>query len=764
MNRKRSKLVQVMVVAVVMIGLLVAAWPGVAQSARNAIPAFLYLNANDRHAAPSLSDTYQLEVKIIQSPTDTVAEPRVTSTAAYTFSIPASIGLPTQLRVNPKRNELYARGYEEQPDPSFIPPHWYTLEKFDLATRQNTGETVLPGAIQDYGISNDGRWLYAASYRTLYTIDLNTFSVVKQFTPADVSPGNAVFWRIGVLSATLAYVSTNPGYASGGPIYQWNPQTNEWLAAPFCGSAATAVMDVARDYSAIGGVCDPNASPSTSFLYRLDGTLETWTSDIRWSAGTSPHGDWLLSSFFGNGNPGDFIAMRQGDPNYRYITASTRYSYDTTFDERYDLGYATAGIYSPPILEISPGLAAQTRSFNLQPVRPGNYYYFMPGQGPIAIKGSWMYAAVWPQYHYSYDSMGDIVAFYIESLDDGIPTSTVIGLPALSAQTFSVYWTGYDAGSTVCLYDVQYRDSSLSTWTTWLTQTTQTSGVFTGTVGHTYYFRSRSRDCVGNIESYPAGIGDTWTTIYQYDLSGQIFDNREQPVAVTSVQANPVALNTGISRHDGLYDLYFASGGSYTLNTTRSNFGTLPSLLNVTVPSSNSLTTLYLPPLDNQISDSHFESGDLSAWNPSSDLTPTITSTAHTGNYAALLGGSVPTDTVSTGPWHSTIEQTIIVSPTIVSGTLSLLYRVDAVEPLSDTLNAYLVGANSVLTFTLPVTTNGWTHAWFDVSAWTEPTATVKIDFAIGDVGRDALIILDEVTWGSAITGSYAAFLPLVRR
>ena len=139
-------------------------------------------------------------------------------------------------------------------------------------------------------------------------------------------------------------------------------------------------------------------------------------------------------------------------------------------------------------------------------------------------------------------------------------------------------------------------------------------------------------------------------------------------------------------------------------------------------------------------------------------------STAHTGNCTALLGGMVPTDTVTTSPWHSSIEQTIHVSPTMISGTLSLLYRVDAVEPLSDTLNAYLVGANDVLTFTLPVTTSGWTHAWFDVSAWNEPTTTLKIDFVIAETGREARIILDEITWGSAIEGSRAVFLPIARR
>jgi hypothetical protein len=345
------------------------------------------------------------------------------------------------------------------------------------------------------------------------------------------------------------------------------------------------------------------------------------------------------------------------------------------------------------------------------------------------------------------------------------PSSQVNALPVLlDTPQFSVHWSGIDTGAAgIMSYDIQYRAGANGTWTNWLTATNQTSAVFTGQYGHTYYFRSRVRDYAGNLEAYPSSP-DAMTTIYQYSVTGQVLDNRERPVAVVHLQPDPVGLNTGISGHGGLYDLYFASGGVYTLTTTRSNFSQLPPLLNVTVPSSTSLPTLYLSPLDNAISDSHFESGDLSAWGPIGDLIPTITTTAHTGNYAALLGGSLPTDTLTTGPWHSTIEQTIGVSPAVVSGTLSLLYQVAAAEPLSDTLDAYLIGTNNVLTFTLPLTTSGWTHIWFDVSTWTDPTATVKIDFAVSDVDREARIVFDEITWGSAITGSYAVFLPIARR
>lgn len=414
---------------------------------------------------------------------------------------------------------------------------------------------------------------------------------------------------------------------------------------------------------------------------------------------------------------------------------------------------------------------------------PVNYDYLAPSWSPTSqnlafAKIQWTFYAgnyYWVDaYLWSFDLQAGL-AYQLTSSgldwwpdwqtnDVVAPSSSVTTSPWSSTTTFPVQWYGKDTGNAgVASYDLQYRDGVNGAWTNWLVATNQTAATFTGQYGHTYYFRSRARDYASNLEAYPSSP-DAMTTIYQHAATGQVLDNREQPIAVVNVQTNPATLNTSVSRHDGTYDLYLAAGGSYTLTTTRSSYGLLPPLLNVTVPSSNSLPALYLPPLDNQISDSHFESGDLSLWNSSGDLTPTITSTAHTGNYAALLGGNVPTDTVTVGPWHSAIEQTINVSPTIVSGTLSLLYRVEAADPLSDTLTAYVVGANDILTFTLPVTATDWTHAWFDLSSWTEPTATLKLDFALADTGRLAEVFIDEVTWGSAIRGSYTTLLPIMRR
>ncbi len=84
------------------------------------------------------------------------------------------------------------------------------------------------------------------------------------------------------------------------------------------------------------------------------------------------------------------------------------------------------------------------------------------------------------------------------------PTSTVHSLPEVTySPTFTVTWEGQDNQSGVWGYDVQVRDDASGEWDYWLHLTPATSGQFTGQHGHTYYFRSRATDNVGNREAWP---------------------------------------------------------------------------------------------------------------------------------------------------------------------------------------------------------------------------------------------------------------------
>ncbi len=102
------------------------------------------------------------------------------------------------------------------------------------------------------------------------------------------------------------------------------------------------------------------------------------------------------------------------------------------------------------------------------------------------------------------------------SIDTTPPVSSITSLPAVTTDTqFSVNWAGSDARSGVRWYDVQVRDGSRpdNEWEDWLVNTTKTAELFQGQAGHTYYFRVRAMDEIGNWEAWPAGDGDTYTLV-----------------------------------------------------------------------------------------------------------------------------------------------------------------------------------------------------------------------------------------------------------
>jgi len=95
-----------------------------------------------------------------------------------------------------------------------------------------------------------------------------------------------------------------------------------------------------------------------------------------------------------------------------------------------------------------------------------------------------------------------LIVLESETVDEP-PTSTVHPLPEMTpATTFTVTWEGRDNQSGIWHYDVQARDGAGGGWTDWRS-TTVTSSQFTGEYGHTYYFRSRATDRVGNREAWP---------------------------------------------------------------------------------------------------------------------------------------------------------------------------------------------------------------------------------------------------------------------
>ncbi len=145
------------------------------------------------------------------------------------------------------------------------------------------------------------------------------------------------------------------------------------------------------------------------------------------------------------------------------------------------------------------------------------------------------------------------------STDGLAPTSSVQPLPAQSPATFTVRWSGDDAGgSGLKSYDIQIRDGAGGTWSTWKADTTDTSASYTGVGGHSYFFRSRARDNAGNVEAWPADY-DSVTTV-------EALPPQTAVEALPAYSRNGLVVRWGGSDPGGSgilsYDVQYRQGGS----------------------------------------------------------------------------------------------------------------------------------------------------------------------------------------------------------
>jgi hypothetical protein len=100
---------------------------------------------------------------------------------------------------------------------------------------------------------------------------------------------------------------------------------------------------------------------------------------------------------------------------------------------------------------------------------------------------------------------------WMNTLDVTPPVTSMQALPATeSSTTFTVQWSGSDAGSGIQDYTV-YVSKDGGSFSPFATATTSTSAAFTGVAGSTYAFYSVGRDFVGNVESKT--VADTTTRI-----------------------------------------------------------------------------------------------------------------------------------------------------------------------------------------------------------------------------------------------------------
>ncbi len=340
---------------------------------------------------------------------------------------------------------------------------------------------------------------------------------------------------------------------------------------------------------------------------------------------------------------------------------------------------------------------------------------------------------------------------------DTIPPQSCAASPEFSVGAFMVTWSGADAASGIVNYNVWVRDGASGTWTTWQSATIATGASYSGAAGHTYYFRSEARDAAGNVETDLPAAGDTHTTVAAAQATGQVTNNRHQPIYNAEVVALPSALNTARSSGNGEYVLYFNNTGAYTLTASHTGFGTLSPRYNLNVNSSLTVMDWVLPPSSEAVSNGEWETGNLSGWHVGAGVTPTVgMSAAHTGRYGLELnagGGTL-------GFWPY-VTQSLSVQAGWVQPTLSWLYR--AVQgSADDKLLIRIVSASQAITPSAALTPGEWTHAWYDLSAFSGQTVTLQLGFK--NQSGSQQIYIDEISLGPSRTGVFPIYLPVVMR
>ncbi len=205
----------------------------------------------------------------------------------------------------------------------------------------------------------------------------------------------------------------------------------------------------------------------------------------------------------------------------------------------------------------------------------------------------------------------------------------------------SVPLAGFDTGGAgIRSYDLQYRLGANDVWTNLLSNGSVPWAEFIFVSPQTVFFRGRARDNAFNVQEWITNPnGDTHTTAYQWEVTGNVLDTRSIPIANPVLNLTPPALGVDVGNNPGAYTAYISTTQVYTTWATKSGYQ--PAAPTPRLISHDTLLDFYLAPADNLIRNGDFEldAPALRDWIVRGAIPPQAQrEAARTGSWGARLG------------------------------------------------------------------------------------------------------------------------------
>ena len=256
------------------------------------------------------------------------------------------------------------------------------------------------------------------------------------------------------------------------------------------------------------------------------------------------------------------------------------------------------------------------------------------------------------------------------TIDAGIPSSSITALPNLSSASFLVNWSGSDdaGGSQIAAYDVYVSDDN-GPYSLWQSLMSATSAMYTGTPGHTYRFYSVAHDNVGHVE-VSSGFADTSTTV-EINTSPSIMP--AQNFTVSGNAAGGVSIGTVVATDADVTSpnnsRFFSitsgnSAGAFTIDANSgvisvANAASLAAVAGQTVSLGITVTDGGTPALS--------ATQDVTVAVVSTNTAPVLANPGPTATYNGKLKVPVkvfPTLTITDQDGLATLERMVLILPT----------------------------------------------------------------------------------------------------